>query len=93
MAIKTEFEMKNGDVAGVKSVYDVPIFKTKEEAIQDYEEILNIILTYQHKTPPSIWRRKIRKSPLFEEKGIEYGPTKRREREQPKEGTISYRLF
>jgi len=36
----------------------VPTFKDKDEANQHYEQILNIILTYQDKIPPSVWRTK-----------------------------------
>ena len=42
----------------VGSKYLVPLtFKTKEEAYNQYDEILNIILTYQEKIPFSKWRK------------------------------------
>ena len=61
MKIGTEFQKKNGRVVGVRSRYPTPIFKNKEEATKCYEEILSIILTYQDRVPPSIWRTKARK--------------------------------
>lgn len=67
MPIRTYFETKNGKI-GVRSEYPVPLFKNKEEANEHYEDILNIILTYQDRMPPSIWRKKTRKSKLLEEK-------------------------
>lgn len=57
MLIGTKFKTKNGKVI-VESVYPQPAFKDKEEANEHYEEILNIILTYQDRMPPSIWRTK-----------------------------------
>ena len=58
MDIKTEYTwVKNGKF-GVKSSYPVPELKDKEEANRHYEEILNIILTYQDKMPSFIWRPK-----------------------------------
>lgn len=60
MAIGTKFQKKNGEVIGVRSYYPTPVFKNKEEAMRRYEEILNIILTYQDRMPPSIWRTKAR---------------------------------
>lgn len=61
MPIRTYYETRNGKVTGVRSVYPVPKFESKEEAKEHYEEILNIILTYQDRMPPSIWRTKARK--------------------------------
>ena len=58
MMIRTEFQTKNGKVVGVKSVYPAPEFKDKEQAREHYEDILNIILTYQDRVPPRVWRRK-----------------------------------
>lgn len=57
MQIKTEFQMENG-LLKTQSVYPVPSFKDKEEANEHYEEILNIILTYQDRIPSSMWRNK-----------------------------------
>jgi hypothetical protein len=57
MQIKTEFQMEKGMVK-TQSVYPVPSFKDKEEANEHYEEILNIILTYQDRIPSSFWRNK-----------------------------------
>jgi hypothetical protein len=57
--IKTSL-MKDGDrITGVGSRYLAPLtFKDKEEANNHYEDILNIILTYQDRVPNSIWRKK-----------------------------------
>jgi len=66
MTIRTYFETKDGKI-GVKSEYPVPLFKSREEAKEHYEDILNIILTYQDRMPPFIWRKKTRKSKLLEE--------------------------
>jgi hypothetical protein len=60
LPIQTDYEVKNGKII-VRSYYPTPAFKNKEEAMRRYEEILNIILTYQDKMPPSIWRKKARK--------------------------------
>lgn len=60
MPIRTDYEMKKGKI-GVKSVYPVPAFKNKEQAMKEYEEILNIILTYQDRMPDFIWRKTARK--------------------------------
>lgn len=57
MEIGTTFKVENGNLV-TKSVYPVPTFKDKDEANQHYEEILNIILTYQDRIPPSVWRTK-----------------------------------
>jgi len=57
MLIGTKFTTKNGKIV-VQSVYPQPQFKDKEEAKQHYEEILNIILTYQDRMPSFIWRTK-----------------------------------
>jgi hypothetical protein len=57
MQIKTEFQIEKGNVK-TQSVYPVPSFKDKEEANEHYEEILNIILTYQDRIPSSFWRNK-----------------------------------
>lgn len=58
MNIKTEYtEVKNGKV-GVRSYYPIPQFKDKEEANEDYEENLDIILTYQDRVPSFLWRKK-----------------------------------
>ena len=55
MIIGTEFTTKNGKATGVQSVYPKPLFKDKEHAKEHYDEILNIILTYQDRIPSSIW--------------------------------------
>lgn len=57
MEIGTTFEVEKG-ILKTKSVYPVPTFKDKDEANQHYEEILNIILTYQDRIPQSFWRNK-----------------------------------
>jgi len=57
MLIRTEFTTENGKVTGVRSAYPQPMFKDKEEASEHYEDILNIILTYQDRIPSSIWRK------------------------------------
>jgi len=41
---------------GVISQYPVPEFRNKEEAENDHEEILNIILTFQDRIPSEAWR-------------------------------------
>jgi hypothetical protein len=56
MTIGTEFTTKNGKATGVQSVYPEPLFKNKEHAKEHYNEILNILLTYQDRIPASIWR-------------------------------------
>ena len=58
MLVKTKFTTKNGKVTGVKSFYPEPKFRDKEEAKEHYEQILNIILTYQEKMPSYVWRTK-----------------------------------
>lgn len=63
MPIRTYFETTDGKI-GVRSEYSVPLFKTPQEAKEHYDAILNIILTYQDRMPPSIWRKKTRKSDL-----------------------------
>lgn len=57
MQIGTTFKVEDG-ILKTQSVYPVPTFKDKDEANQHYEEILNIILTYQDRIPPSLWRNK-----------------------------------
>ena len=57
MQIGTTFKVENGNLK-TQSVFPVPTFKDKDEANQHYEEILNIILTYQDRIPSSIWRNK-----------------------------------
>jgi hypothetical protein len=58
MQIKTEFQVDEKGNLKTQSVYPVPLFKDKEEANQHYEDILNIILTYQDRIPSSMWRNK-----------------------------------
>ena len=55
LAIGTDFFETEGGV-GVRSNYNSPSFESKEKAQEDYEEILNIILTYQDRVPR--WREK-----------------------------------
>lgn len=55
MLIGTDFTTKDGQVA-IQSFYPQPPFKDKEEASEHYEDILNIILSYQDRTPASFWR-------------------------------------
>jgi len=58
MPIKTMWiSLKEGQF-GVRSQYPQPPFKDKQEAMEHYEDILNIILTYQDKFPSGVWRRK-----------------------------------
>jgi len=57
MLIKTGFRTTNKGVR-VESIYPKPIFKDKEGAREHYDEILNIILTYQDRVPPTVWRTK-----------------------------------
>ena len=54
--IKTNFAMVKGRGSFVRSNYPTPEFKDREEAEGDYEEVLNIILTYQDKIPSESWR-------------------------------------
>lgn len=56
MIIGTDYTIKDGKATGVQSVYPQPPFKKKEEAREHYDDILNIILTYQDRIPNSIWR-------------------------------------
>ena len=58
MQIKTEFQIDEQGVIKTQSVYPIPLFRDKEEANEHYEDILNIILTYQDRIPSSIWRNK-----------------------------------
>ena len=58
MNIKTEYAWAKNEKFGVQSIWESTSFKNKEEANEHYEEILNIILTYQDRMPPSIWRTK-----------------------------------
>lgn len=53
--IKTNYLDTDG-IVGVRSDYQVPNFKDKEEAERDYEEILDIIITYQDRIPAESWR-------------------------------------
>jgi len=56
--IRTSFTRVDGKITGVGSRYLAPLtFKDKEEANTHYENILNIILTYQDRIPNSIWRK------------------------------------
>ena len=53
LSIGTDF-MKTEVGVYIKSGYVPPVFENKEKAQEDYDEILNIILTYQDKVPK--WR-------------------------------------
>lgn len=55
MGIRTTFKKQNGKVVGVQSVYPQPTFKNKEDAMEHYEHILDIILTCQERIPMAIW--------------------------------------
>lgn len=57
MLIGTKYTAIIEGKVGVQSVYPQPQFKDKEEANQHYEDILNIILTYQDRVPNFIWRK------------------------------------
>lgn len=56
MLIGTQYTWTKNGKYGVKSSYPAPELKDKEEANRHYEEILNIILTYQDRLPSSVWR-------------------------------------
>ena len=56
LQIRTKFKIEEGKPVLVQSVYPIVQFKDKEQANEHYEEILNIILTYQYRVPPSLWR-------------------------------------
>jgi hypothetical protein len=56
MMIGSSFKVQDGKIVGVESKYPVPELKSKDEANEHYEDILNIILTYQGRLPSSIWR-------------------------------------
>ena len=52
-------KIENGvPVVRTQSVYPIIEFKDKEEASTSYEEILNIILTYQDRIPALVWRKR-----------------------------------
>lgn len=55
--IRTKFRLEEGKPVVVESVYPIVPFKDKEEASEHYQDILNIILTYQDRVPPSVWRK------------------------------------
>jgi len=55
LSIRSSFKQVNGNWVP-ESVYPIPPFKDSEEAKEHYEDILNIILTYQDKIPASFWR-------------------------------------
>jgi hypothetical protein len=57
LQIRTKFKIEEGKPVEIQSVYPILNFKDKEEANKNYEEILNVILTYQYKVPPSLWRK------------------------------------
>lgn len=58
MPIRTYFAWAKNGKFGVQSIWQSIPFKNKEEATEHYEDILNIILTYQDRMPASIWRTK-----------------------------------
>jgi hypothetical protein len=51
LQIETELVKENYQVVGVRSIYPKLQFKNKDETSQHYEDILNIILTYQDRVP------------------------------------------
>jgi hypothetical protein len=55
LSIGTDFVKTEGGVV-VSSNYNPPSFESKDKAQADYDEILNIILTYQGRVP--LWRDK-----------------------------------
>jgi len=57
LLIKTELIKENDKVVGVRSIYPTPAFRDRDEASQHYDEILNIILTYQDRVPNFVWRK------------------------------------
>jgi hypothetical protein len=57
LQIRTKFKIEEGKPVVTESVYPILSFKDKEEASKYYDEILNLILTYQYKVPPSLWRK------------------------------------
>lgn len=57
LQIRTKFKIEEGKPIIVESVYPIVPFKDKAEAYDHYQDILNIILTYQNRVPPSIWRK------------------------------------
>jgi hypothetical protein len=56
-SISTGFLKDGKTVTGVQSVYPTPQFANKEDAVGRYENILDIILSYQDRVPISTWRR------------------------------------
>lgn len=57
LQIRTKFKLEEGKPIMVESVYPIIPFKDKDEANEHYQDILSIILTYQNRVPPSIWRK------------------------------------
>jgi hypothetical protein len=57
MGIGSRFRVEDGKIVGVESVYPVPTLGSQEDASIHYEDILNIILTYQDRVPASRWRQ------------------------------------
>lgn len=57
LQIRTKFKIEEGKPFLVESVYPISNFKDKEEASKYYDEILDVILTYQYRVPPSLWRK------------------------------------
>lgn len=55
MIIRSRVEEKDGKIH-TKSEYPIPTLKNQDEAERHYEDILNIILTYQDRVPTSLWR-------------------------------------
>lgn len=58
MPIRTFFAWAKNGKFGVQSIWQSVPLKNREEATEHYEDILNIILTYQDRMPASIWRTK-----------------------------------
>jgi len=57
LLIRTGFKKdENGKIIGVESKFPTPPYENREKAIREYDEILNIILTYQDRVPE--WRDK-----------------------------------
>lgn len=57
LQVRTKFKLEEGKPVIVESVYPIVPFRDNEEANEHYQEILNIILTYQDRVPPFVWRR------------------------------------
>lgn len=58
MPIKTMWTWSKNGQLRVRSHYPQPPFKDKQEAMEHYEDILSIVLTYQDRFPSWVWRKK-----------------------------------